>query len=84
MTRIGFCALLMAVLARAGVVAPALLGRRPDIGFRVAVAAAFLALFVANTFLTARRIGDSDGAADRVWVLGAVGLALAGALLSLI
>jgi hypothetical protein len=95
MTRIGFWCLFGVLVLRAGVLTPALLGRRPDLAARLAVAGALLGLFVVNTILTARRSEGAGGGAsaagtrsaaiaDRIWVLGAIGLALAGALLSLV
>ena len=86
MIQIGFWALVVGMVLRAGSIAPALVGRRPTLAPRLAVAGMLFALFVANTVVTARRVrsADQETAVRQVWLLGGVGLTLAAGLLWLL
>jgi hypothetical protein len=82
----GFWMMVVAALLRAATTVPALVARRPGMVPRLSAAALVFGLYVATTVLTVRRLRAADpaSAANLIWMMGGVGLALAVAVLMLV
>jgi hypothetical protein len=83
---LGFWAAVVLVVVKALSVAPALAAREPGVVPRAGFAALMVALYVAGTLVTVRRmrLADAESAANHVWIHGMSGLVLAAVLLSLL
>jgi hypothetical protein len=82
----GYWVMVAVVTLRAGTKLPALLVRRAGHEWQLVAAGVMFALFVATAPATVRRarVRGAAAAAEFVWAMGIVGLALAGMLIWLI